>query len=131
LQKQRDALARQLAHVASKISSGIIPEPAELAVPEHIAAAAEASAAPEVETPCVCQVKKGRTDSTALHLPCYNLMRMSSGLVYEADMRAAPYWCHLRLCLKPAGGCVRQGGEWQGLEPPSLLWHRPCVPRPL
>ncbi|BDA47090.1 probable Laminin-like protein epi-1 at N-terminal half [Coccomyxa sp. Obi] len=44
LQKQRDALARQLAHVAEKISSGIIPDASELAVPEHIAAAAEASA---------------------------------------------------------------------------------------
>lgn len=48
LQKQRDALARQLAHIANKIASGIIPEPAELAVPVHIAAAAEASATPEV-----------------------------------------------------------------------------------
>ncbi len=44
LQKQRDALARQLAHVAEKISSGMIPDAGELAVPEHIAAAAEASA---------------------------------------------------------------------------------------
>ena len=44
LQKQRDALARQLAHVAEKISSGMIPDVEELAVPEHIAAAAEASA---------------------------------------------------------------------------------------
>ncbi|KAK9918082.1 hypothetical protein WJX75_001065 [Coccomyxa subellipsoidea] len=44
LQKQRDALARQLAHVAEKISSGMIPDTDELAVPEHIAAAAEASA---------------------------------------------------------------------------------------
>ena len=44
LQKQRDALARQLAHVSEKISSGIIPDASDLAVPEHIAAAAEASA---------------------------------------------------------------------------------------
>ncbi|CAL8471705.1 g11247 [Coccomyxa elongata] len=44
LQKQRDALARQLAHIGEKISSGIIPDASELAVPEHIAAAAEASA---------------------------------------------------------------------------------------
>lgn len=48
LQKQRDALARQLVHVAHKIASGMIPEPAELVIPEHIAAAVEASAAPQV-----------------------------------------------------------------------------------
>jgi hypothetical protein len=52
LQKQRDALARQLAHVAEKISSGMIPDTDELAVPEHIAAAAEASAS--VVGLCLC-----------------------------------------------------------------------------
>jgi hypothetical protein len=52
LQKQRDTLARQLAHIANKIASGIIPEPAELAVPDHIAAAAEASAGLEVCGTC-------------------------------------------------------------------------------
>ena len=44
IQKQRDDLARQLAHVAEKISSGMIPDLADLTVPEHIKAAAEASA---------------------------------------------------------------------------------------
>ena len=52
IQKQRDDLARQLALIAEKISSGVIPDPADLAVPEHIAAAAEASAsAPRVHLP--------------------------------------------------------------------------------
>jgi len=44
IQKQRDDLARRLALIREKISSGMIPDPADLAVPEHIAAAAEASA---------------------------------------------------------------------------------------
>ena len=44
IQKQRDDLARQLAHIAEKISSGMIPDLADLTVPEHIKAAAEASA---------------------------------------------------------------------------------------
>ena len=43
IQRQRDGLARQLALVADKIGSGVIPDPADLAVPEHIAAAAGAS----------------------------------------------------------------------------------------
>jgi hypothetical protein len=52
IQKQRDDLARQLALIAEKISSGVIPDPADLAVPDHIAAAAEASAsAPRVRLP--------------------------------------------------------------------------------
>ena len=44
IQRQRDGLARQLALVADKIGSGVIPDPADLTVPEHIAAAAGASA---------------------------------------------------------------------------------------
>lgn len=44
IQKQRDDLARQLALVAEKINSGMIPDSADLTIPEHIAAAAEASA---------------------------------------------------------------------------------------
>ena len=62
IQKQRDDLARQLAHVAEKISSGVIPDPADLAVPEHIKAAAKASAStaavrpmpPSVSGACHC-----------------------------------------------------------------------------
>lgn len=44
IQKQRDDLARRLAHVAEKISSGMIPDLVDLTVPEHIKAAAQASA---------------------------------------------------------------------------------------
>ena len=43
IQRQRDGLARQLALVADKIGSGVIPDPADFTVPEHIAAAAGAS----------------------------------------------------------------------------------------
>ena len=48
IQKQRDDLARQLAHIAEKISSGMIPDLADLTVPEHIKAAAQASASTAV-----------------------------------------------------------------------------------
>ena len=54
IQKQRDDLARQLAHVAEKISSGMIPDLADLTVPVHIAAAAEASAATPAVRPAPC-----------------------------------------------------------------------------
>ena len=54
LAAQRDGLARQLAAVAAKIGAGVIPEPAELAVPAHIAAAAAGAQVPRSLRPCAC-----------------------------------------------------------------------------
>lgn len=58
LAAQRDGLARQLAAVAAKIGAGVIPEPAELAVPAHIAAAAAGAQVPRSLRPCVLLARR-------------------------------------------------------------------------
>ncbi len=66
IQKQRDDLARQVAHVAGKISSGMIPDPADLTVPEHIKAAAQASAS----TPAVRLLPPSDLNPVAVQCYC-------------------------------------------------------------
>ena len=60
IQKQRDDLARQLALVADKIGSGVIPDPADFTVPQHIAAAAGASASSSAVRPPSASLKSQR-----------------------------------------------------------------------
>ena len=92
IQKQRDDLARQLALVADKIGSGVIPDPADFTVPQHIAAAAGTSAS-----------------ATAVRAPAAS----PGSLHAEAALRCAalPLACcawHALMLLSPGPRCRSQ-----------------------